>query len=97
MNGSYTCDCPDGIYEGPTCEVDVDNCLEAKCLNGMCFKIENAQKFLELGINFQFTIFFLLGGTCLDGIGNYTCLCVEGFGDQNCSTDISMFYFFVLK
>ena len=28
----------------------------------------------------------LNGGTCVDGQNNYTCMCVEGFGDDNCTT-----------
>lgn len=28
------------------------------------------------------------GGTCLDGIGDYTCLCVDGFGGKHCEEDI---------
>lgn len=28
------------------------------------------------------------GGTCLDGIGDYTCLCVDGFGGKHCEIDV---------
>ena len=31
----------------------------------------------------------LNGGTCLDGIGDYTCLCVDGFGGRHCGQDIN--------
>ena len=31
--GGYTCDCFDG-YDGPHCEVDINECLEADCANG---------------------------------------------------------------
>lgn len=25
-------------------------------------------------------------GTCTDGVNDYTCLCVPGYSDKNCST-----------
>ena len=28
------------------------------------------------------------GGTCMDGIGEYQCLCVDGFGGEHCEVDI---------
>ena len=28
------------------------------------------------------------GGSCIDGIGNYTCSCPPGFTGRNCSEDI---------
>lgn len=43
----YRCSCPSG-FEGPTCGVNTDDCVEHSCANG---------------------------GTCVDGMGSYTCQC----------------------
>lgn len=43
----HRCSCPTG-FEGPTCWVNTDDCVEHACANG---------------------------GTCVDGVGNYTCQC----------------------
>ena len=32
------------------------------------------------------------GGTCNDGIGNYTCQCVPGYEGPNCATGKSLSY-----
>lgn len=36
-----------------------------------------------------FTVPCQNGGTCLDGIGEYTCMCVDGFGGKHCESDIN--------
>lgn len=42
---------------------------------------------------FKYSLFITVpcqnGGTCLDGIGEYTCMCVDGFGGKHCESDIN--------
>lgn len=48
------CSCPAG-FEGPTCGVNTDDCVEHTCANG---------------------------GTCVDGMGNYTCQCPQQYSGR---------------
>lgn len=36
----------------------------------------------------MFTVPCQNGGTCLDAVGDYSCLCVDGFAGKHCEVDI---------
>ena len=42
--------------------------------------------------NFLGTVLFsdpcVNGGTCIDGVGEYNCVCVDGFAGHNCQNEI---------
>ena len=41
------------------------------------------------GINFPVVDPCVNGGTCIDEIGKYSCMCVDGFAGINCQTEIN--------
>ena len=56
----FQCTCPPG-WEGPFCELDVDDCQNGPCLNG---------------------------GTCLDRLNDFHCICPRQFGGRRCEERI---------
>ena len=38
--GSYNCTCVDG-YEGDSCEIDINECSDNPCTNGICIDLVN--------------------------------------------------------
>jgi hypothetical protein len=66
---NFTCTCAAG-FTGPTCAVNVDDCLAFGLRN-----FSSTGRFEEPCVN---------GGTCVDGIGNFTCNCLPGFTGARC-------------
>ena len=61
----YKCDCDHG-YTGKSCEIDVDECFSAPCLNnGTCYQSGN-----EIGIAVNFNEFIC---DCQPGFTGYLC------------------------
>lgn len=105
QRAGFTCSCPPG-FTAPLCEEDIDDCLNNKCSpNGRCIdKIDSylckctegfTGKFCEINIDeCQLYKPCQNGGTCRDGINDYTCICPYPnlqnlyFGDKNCSTEL---------
>lgn len=80
----FKCVCPDG-YEGKDCGHDIDDCLSNPCFNG---------QFVTLLIyNYSLLhFFFFLGSTCVDGVAEYKCVCLNGMTGRNCEIDIGLSY-----
>lgn len=82
-------------YEGPNCEVDIDECQANPCLNnGVCYDyygtyICNCPKGFE-GQNCELNLNECLsgpcanGGECIDDVGSYRCECPSGFTGHHC-------------
>ena len=86
-NGSYHCICNRG-YEGRDCMINTDDCASCKFIR--------LYVWLALKSKVDRRLIFLVwlpapcqnGGTCLDEVGMYTCLCQDGFTGKHCETDI---------
>lgn len=89
----FNCSCAPG-WEGPRCEQDTDDCAAAPCLHGSCADLladfscdclpgyggKRCEEDLDecQGHSCQ------NGGTCLDGVGGYTCTCPHNFTGPLC-------------
>uniref|UniRef100_A0A673CV19 Crumbs cell polarity complex component 2 n=1 Tax=Sphaeramia orbicularis TaxID=375764 RepID=A0A673CV19_9TELE len=69
-------------YEGPNCEVDIDECVEQPCENdGECFDFADAAGYIcvhcEVNVDECESQPCLNGGWCEDGRASYTCHCPD--------------------
>ncbi|XP_018413790.1 PREDICTED: protein crumbs homolog 2-like [Nanorana parkeri] len=90
---SFSCACAEG-WEGPRCEVNIDDCKSQPCAHGLC---------IDLEANYRCDCFpgytgrncdtnvddcqhhrCLNRGTCLDGLNNYTCQCPTTYAGDYC-------------
>ncbi|XP_074655599.1 uncharacterized protein LOC141909117 isoform X2 [Tubulanus polymorphus] len=85
----YACQCPPG-FNGTNCDNNIDDCIGVKCPNGqVCFDlVQNYKCACPTGFdgvnclnNIQECVVngnpCLNGGRCKDGIGDYTCECLQ--------------------
>ncbi|KAI1900651.1 hypothetical protein AGOR_G00052110 [Albula goreensis] len=90
---SFNCTCAAG-WEGQYCELDTDDCADEPCLHGECTDMlagfhcnclpgyggelceEDLDECLRHGCQ--------NGGTCVDGVGLYTCICPHNFTGPLC-------------
>ncbi|XP_072285600.1 protein crumbs homolog 1-like isoform X2 [Pyxicephalus adspersus] len=89
----FSCACAEG-WEGPRCEVNIDDCKPQPCVHGLCIDLEaNYQcecvpgytgKNCETNVDDCQHHQCLNGGTCLDGLNTYTCQCPASYIGDYC-------------
>ncbi|XP_077325020.1 protein crumbs homolog 1-like isoform X1 [Lithobates pipiens] len=89
----FSCACAEG-WEGPRCEANIDDCKSKPCIHGLCMDLEASYRcdcFLGYtGKNCESNVDdcqrhqCLNGGTCLDGLNNYTCRCPATYSGDYC-------------
>ncbi|MFT3925514.1 MAG: hypothetical protein QM778_23445 [Myxococcales bacterium] len=100
--GDYACDCPDGYTgTGTHACTPVVYCPEDACApGGVC--VDQANWYCQCGNGYDGTgtqacanhndcpaaSCLPPGGTCVDGINNYSCNCAPGFSGQDCVNDV---------
>ncbi|PFX16674.1 Neurogenic locus notch-like protein 2, partial [Stylophora pistillata] len=97
---NYTCNCFAG-FTGPNCDIKIENCTEDSCYSNVtCFKKSDRISCgpCPLGltgdgknckdINYCVSHECRNNGSCVDGISNYTCNCLDGFAGDRCEIDI---------
>ena len=92
----FECQCPTG-YEGPTCAIDIDDCVNNTCVNGLCVDGEDMYSCLcdpgWIGDRCQIDkdecadLPCMNGGTCTQTVvpGSYICSCSDEYKGQNCT------------
>ncbi|KAM5146577.1 protein crumbs homolog 2-like [Mantella aurantiaca] len=90
---SFSCACAEG-WEGPHCEVNIDDCKSQPCVHGLCIDLEAAYRCSCLsgytGKNCETNVddcqhhMCLNGGTCKDGLNAYTCQCPTTYAGDYC-------------
>lgn len=90
----YMCICPNG-FEGRNCSVNIDDCVNATCVNGECMDlIEDFRCVCLPGytgsacseiINNCLSNLCLNGGICMNEINNFTCNCMNNFTGRQCT------------
>jgi len=97
---NYTCNCHVG-FTGSHCDIKIANCTIDSCYpNVTCFKngeiiscgpcpfgLSGDGKNCE-DIDYCVNNACSNGGSCVDGISNYSCSCPAGFTGDHCETDI---------
>ena len=94
---AYSCECPAGFVDHD-CETDRDECESTPCsTRGTCAEVTPPADGLfyqctcvlgfvgeNCGVNVDdcASLPCQNGGTCVDQVGNYTCLCADGFADS---------------
>ncbi|KAJ7351103.1 hypothetical protein OS493_036559 [Desmophyllum pertusum] len=95
---NYTCKCHVG-FTGPNCDIIIRNCSDDSCYpNVTCYKnmetiscgpcphgLTGDGKSCE-DIDYCVNVTCKNGGSCVDGLDNYTCSCVKGFIGNHCET-----------
>uniref|UniRef100_A0A6I8QR56 Notch 3 n=1 Tax=Xenopus tropicalis TaxID=8364 RepID=A0A6I8QR56_XENTR len=99
----YECSCAKGFrgFEGPNCEINVDDCPGHKCMNGgtcvdgvntyncQCAPEWTGQYCTEDVDECQLQPNACHnGGTCFNTQGGHTCVCVNGWTGESCSENI---------
>ncbi len=91
----FECSCADG-FAGPTCEVNIDECVNNSCVNGICVDWINRYscacatgwvgEFCEQDLDECAAEPCQHGGICrqTDLPGNYTCACTPEYKGLNC-------------
>ena len=78
---SYACQCPFG-YTGNNCETNIDECASILCENDSpCSETLDPDSGTTPCKN---------GGTCVDGIGSFTCQCPPGYTGKSCESITSI-------
>uniref|UniRef100_A0A8V5H3B8 Neurogenic locus notch homolog protein 1 n=1 Tax=Melopsittacus undulatus TaxID=13146 RepID=A0A8V5H3B8_MELUD len=72
---SYTCTCPSG-FSGIHCENNTPDCTERYSRSSSCPALGQEHSCFN-------------GGTCVDGINTFTCVCLPGFTGSYCEHDIN--------
>ncbi|XP_076468740.1 uncharacterized protein LOC143299430 [Babylonia areolata] len=103
--GHYSCDpvtgqkqCHPG-WEGPSCDVDINECLQGPCFNGApCTNLDGSYecrcpdgvigKNCDLIDNMCYSSPCQNGGTCNGSKWNYTCSCAPEWRGRNCDTQV---------
>ena len=100
-DGVVLCDCEPGYelaQDGVSCH-DIDECVDAPCLNGgactdgvASFSCECVPGYsgetCETDIDECVDAPCLNGGTCADGVASFSCECAPGYSGETCEADI---------
>ncbi|NP_001030147.1 slit homolog 1b precursor [Danio rerio] len=92
----YKCSCPQG-YKGRNCELSISACEANPCVNGGTCRPEESRRgfrcvcplgfeglFCELDVDDCVDHQCVNGTICVDGVGNYSCVCAQPFSGQKC-------------
>jgi hypothetical protein len=71
--------CNDGVAGTGQCE----------CIPGTVKKYDQDSNWISCDIDMCASSPCENGGTCIDGLNSYSCVCVSGFNDVNCTTNIN--------
>ncbi|XP_043837415.1 protein crumbs homolog 2 [Dromiciops gliroides] len=90
---AFSCACSAG-WEGPRCEVDVDECVSAPCVHGHCGNLPGSYQChcapgytgrdCETNVDDCLQHKCLNSATCVDGVLSYSCQCPPGFSGPRC-------------
>ncbi|XP_078582473.1 uncharacterized protein LOC144865519 isoform X2 [Branchiostoma floridae x Branchiostoma japonicum] len=91
--GSYTCSCENG-WGGTNCDQYIDDCVASPCIHGNCTDGEGSYTCscengwegtdCDQDINECASNPCWLGGTCLDHVDGYSCVCPPDKTGKNC-------------